>query len=127
MGTKKAARIPPPHAELKFAQNNHTGKVHIQPYVPEPYEDGHEPVDLGFAEGLAQFMTQGPISMLCGTRLRLHPRFHDEHASYVGGEHFDDDDLCIACVMALGGQQWRAFHADNRGPFGRDVYAQEER
>jgi hypothetical protein len=24
--------------------------------------------------------------------------------------------LCIACVRALGDQQWRAFHVDNRGP-----------
>jgi hypothetical protein len=115
VSTKRADRIPPQHADLKFARNNHTGRVHILPYVPDPGEDGYEPEELSFGEGLAQFMTQGPISMLCGTLLRLHPRFHDEHASYVGGDHFTDDDLCIACVMALGDQQWRAFHADNRG------------
>jgi hypothetical protein len=127
MNAKKTDRMPPLGADLKFAQNNHTGRVHILPHAPEPGEGGYEPVDLSFGEGLAQFMTQGPIPMLCGTRLRLHPRFHEEHASYVGGGHFADEDLCIACVLALGDQSWRAFHADNRGPFDRDVCEQEER
>jgi hypothetical protein len=55
-----------------------------------------------------------PQRMLCGARLLVGA---DERlaAVWTGGDAFDDDSLCFPCVMALGDQSWRAFHADNRG------------
>jgi hypothetical protein len=60
-----------------------------------------------------------PRRMLCGIDL-LTGGADDWPAVWVAGDHFADDDLCIACVLALGDQQWRAFHIDNRGPFNED-------
>ena len=34
---------------------------------------------------------------------------------WEAGDGFADGDLCVSCALALGDQQWRAFH--NLGPF----------
>jgi hypothetical protein len=125
LGTK-AARIPPDGEQLEFVRNTKTGRVHIMCYGPESYwtspaRDEMDPRAVAVLNWVAQ-----PRRMLCGAKLLVGA---DDRlpAAWATGDHFDDDDLCIACVTALGDQQWRAFHADNRGPFGRDVYEQEER
>ena len=89
---------PPPDEQLQFARNGKTGCVHIMHWCPRD-----EPAT--FAEITLLTHTQ----VLCGVRIW-------GGAVYVAGDGFADDDLCYSCVMARGDQQWRAFHADNRGP-----------
>ena len=89
--------IPPLDEQLQFARNDQTGRVHILRWCPR-----------GEPAPFAQIVLSTHIDVLCGTHLW--------DTAYVAGDGFADDDLCIACVRALGGQSWRAFHADSRGP-----------
>lgn len=57
-----------------------------------------------------------PRRMLCGVRL-LVGGADDWPAAWEAGDGFADSDLCVSCVLALGDEQWRTFHVDNRGPF----------
>lgn len=113
-----AVKVPPLGEPLEFARTESTGRVHILPWSPGPEDDGWaEPPAMGFAEGLAMAAAT-PVRTLCGQRLRIALAGSNAVASpgdFIGGDGFTDDDLCIACVRALGDQQWRAFHADNRG------------
>lgn len=105
------SRIPPLDERLRFVRNTKAGRVHILPWV-----DGHieralpGPRDVSFAEVVNQLAGRQP--MLCGASLIVGPD-DDWPAVRVGS--FADDDLCIACVRAMGEQSWRAFHVDNRG------------
>ena len=94
--------VPPADADLRFARSK-TGRVHILSWVPGLEDEGWEPVEPGrWAEAL-----MAKALMLCGLRLFL-------PEAMTGGD-FADGDLCYRCVMALGDQQWRAFHVDSRG------------
>lgn len=116
MTAKTADRVPPESEKLEFARNTKTGTVHIlchgphRHWVPPTRKDA--PAD---AAALLNTLT-APCRMLCGTRL-LVGASDSFPAVWAAGDDFADDDLCTSCVLALGGQQWRAFHADNRGPF----------
>ncbi len=67
---------------------------------------------------MVEWVTSRGQPMLCGYHLKYGvPGLRGE---LVGGDHFGDEDLCVPCVQALGDQQRRAFHADNRGPFSED-------
>jgi hypothetical protein len=105
--------IPPDGEVLRFARRNSTGTVHIREWVPGYGDDGYNPVPVPFAESIAQALMQR-TGMLCGQQIRLLPGGPGCEGDGVGGD-FDDSDLCYRCVMALGDQQWRAFHADSRG------------
>lgn len=115
------SRVPPLSERLQFARNTKTDRVHILPHVPGPDDpDWKEPPTVGFAEGLMR-AAEAPVVTLCGQRLRIHMAGiasfdKSSPGEFEAGEHFTDDQLCIACVRALGDQQWRAFHVDNRGP-----------
>jgi hypothetical protein len=93
----------PADAELEFAQNTKTGTVHILQYSPPPCLD-HSPVTMPFAAGL-EAMANHRTTMLCGRRLWLEPWGKAGDRVDV----FDDDDLCIGCVTAMGDQSARAF------------------
>jgi hypothetical protein len=96
---------------VEFARNIRTGRVHILAWTPGPHDDGFDPRPVTFAEGLAEMMTTRR-RMLCPVSMLLLPGGRGEH---VGGSAFADEELCISCVKALGSEQWRAFHKDNRG------------
>lgn len=110
MRAETAGGVPPEGEPLEFVRNKRTGRVHILRHL----EDRAPGPAVSFAEGLAKMFTT-PRKMLCPVRLRV-GGFDDFPGTWVGGDHFTDDDLCVACVQALGDQQWRAFHVDNRGP-----------
>jgi len=108
------SRMPLPGEPLRFARNTRTLTVHIVTHAPEPGEPGAVVREYAsFAEGLADMFTT-PCHMLCGRRL-LVGAFDSYPAVWMAGSEFADDDLCIACVRALGEQSWRAFHSDERG------------
>ena len=115
------SRIPPMSEQLRFARNTKTDRVHILPHVPGRDDaDWVEPPTVRFAEGLMQ-AAETPVVTLCGQRLRIHMAglaslAKSSPGEFEAGEHLTADQLCIACVKALGDQQWRAFHVDNRGP-----------
>jgi len=90
-------RLAPLSEPLEFARNPSTGRVHIMRWCPR--DEG---------PSFAALTLSVHIRVLCGVDLWGAP--------YVAGDGFADDDLCIACVRALGDQQWRAFHVGNRGP-----------
>jgi hypothetical protein len=106
-------RIPPPSEPLEFARNTKTGTVHIlcseaaRRWVPSTRED------IGDSETIPAALSM-PFRMLCGARL-LVSGLEGFPAVWTAGYSFADDDLCIGCVRGLGDQQWRAFHADDRG------------
>jgi len=107
-----ASRIPPPGEQLEFARNTETRRVHIVRYgptrnwVPSATRESPEAAAI-------MSLISTPCRMLCGAKLLVGVS-DSQRAVWEAGEDFDDDDLCIACVQALGDQQWRAFHADNR-------------
>jgi hypothetical protein len=106
-------RIPPLSEQLEFARNTETGRVHILCHGPDrhwiPVTRKDNP------EGTAVLnLISAPCRMLCGARLFV-SAMDGHQAVWASGDHFADDALCIRCVQALGDQQWRAFHADNRG------------
>lgn len=103
-------RVPDEGEPLEFIQQTKTGRVHILPAnapidraLPGPVTD---------AELLYALAASRP--MLCGTRLIVGPD-RTWPAVHVGGDTFTDAALHAKCVLALGDQQWRAFHVDNRG------------
>lgn len=111
--TKTSERIPPMSEQLEFARNTKTGAVHILCYGPDRLwmpaltrEDPKAAAILG--------LVSSPCRMLCGAKLFV-SAMEGHQAVWASGEDFPDDDLCYPCVRALGDQQWRAFHADNRG------------
>jgi hypothetical protein len=108
-----ALRVPAEGEPLGFIQQIKTGRVHILPAaspidraLPGPRE---EATDAELLYALA-----GSRPMLCGTRLIVGPD-RTWPAVHVGGDTFTDDALHAKCVHALGDQQHRAFHVDNRG------------
>lgn len=112
-----AARIPPESEQLEFARNTKTGCVHILCRGPgrrwaPPTRENEDPLSFS---GVVHDALLAPSRMLCGAKLLVGP-FENLPAVWVGGDHFADDDFCIACVQALGDQSWRAFHPDNRAP-----------
>jgi hypothetical protein len=108
----ETTRIPPLSERLEFARNTETRRVHVlcsEParyWLPVTWEDPKVAMILG--------LLSTPCRMLCGAKLLVGVDDR-QRAVWEAGDDFDDDDLCIACVRALGDQQWRAFHADNRG------------
>jgi hypothetical protein len=106
-------RIPPQGEQLEFARNNKTGRVHILCYGPDRHWIPPTRADAGPAAEVLSMLT-APCRMLCGVRL-LAGAFGQYPAVWMAGDSFADDDLCVACVQALGDQSWRAFHVDNRG------------
>lgn len=90
-------KVPPLSEQLQFAKNEQTGRVHILTWYPRS-----EPIPF------AEIVLSTRVPVLCGVDLW--------HPPYVAGDGFPDEDLCVRCVKALGDQQWRAFHVDNRGP-----------
>ena len=114
-------RVPPDGETLRFVRQVRTGTVHIAAWAPEePWHAGWtEPAaEQDWGQAMAEWVTSPGPPMLCGYRLKYGvPGLRGELA---GGDGFKDEDLCVACVRALGGQQWRAFHVDNRGPFNED-------
>lgn len=104
-------RIPPLSERLEFARNTGTRCVHILPWQMEGFETAL-PGPVTVAQSL-NFLP-GRCPMLCGEKLTLGPDA-GWPAIRVPGDSFADEELCFKCVRALGGQQWRAFHADNRG------------
>jgi hypothetical protein len=114
---RTAARIPPMSERPEFARYNRTGRIHILCYRPRYGEPGGPEVDPSrpfTAEHLMSALRE-PAEMLCGKVFRV-SGFDEFPGTWASGDEFDDDDLCIRCVQALGDQQWRAFHVDNRGP-----------
>ena len=106
-------RIPPLSEQLEFVRNTETRRVHILCYGPArnwvPSATREDP-----KAAAIMGLISTPCRMLCGTKLLVGVS-DTQRAVWEAGDDFDDDDLCIACVQALGDQQWRAFHADNRG------------
>jgi hypothetical protein len=106
-------RIPPPGDQLEFTRNTATGSVHILPAGTEGIERALPDTEATAAEVL-YCVSRRP--MLCGVMLMV--GIDDRWpAVWIGGDHFTDDQLCVRCVRALGDQQNRAFHVDNRGPW----------
>ena len=99
--------------ELEFARNTKTGRVHILHDGPERDWVPLTRECAGPAAEVLSMLTE-PLRMLCGARM-LVGAFDNYPAVWVAGDSFADADLCIACVRALGDQQWCAFHVDNRG------------
>jgi hypothetical protein len=112
----------PDHAEIQFARQAHTGRVHILPYVPDPAEDCDrpavmlaslppEPADVARAAAAGStdlvdvFLVLTRV--LCGYEGYTAPGGRLER---VGPDGFPDEALCISCVRALGDGSWRAFH-----------------
>lgn len=114
-------RVPPDGETLRFVRQVRTGAVHIAAWAPEePWHTGWTEPAAGrdWDETIAEWVTSPGPPMLCGYRLKFGvPGLPGELA---GGDGFEDEDLCVACVRALGDQQWRAFHVGNRGPFNED-------
>jgi hypothetical protein len=112
-----SARIAP-DGRLEFVRNTKTGRVHILPWMPGEVVTIYKPHDPADTKRFIEAMFER-TPMLCGTKLQVGA---DEYwpGVYVGGDEFADEDLCIACVNALGGQSSLAFHADNRGPADED-------
>lgn len=90
-------QIPPLDEQLQFAKHKKTGAIHIMSWYP-----ARETVPF------AEVTFSSRVLVLCGRTLW--------DPSYAAGDDFPDDALCHRCVHALGDQQWRAFHVDNRGP-----------
>jgi hypothetical protein len=112
-------RIPPLSEQLQFARNTTTGRVHIlvakgpgRYWVPLTRSPEHPGADLMMG------LLTNPCRMLCGAKFLVGAT--DQFPAVRTGGGFDDDDLCIACVQALGDQSWRAFHADNRTQYSED-------
>jgi hypothetical protein len=107
-----ASRIPPMSEQLQFARNTKTQCVHV--LCSE--ETRHwVPVTRMNKEASAMLsLISDPCRMLCGVKLRVSSAELEHVAVWQGGD-FEDDDLCISCVQALGDDSWRAFHDDNRG------------
>jgi hypothetical protein len=106
-------RIPPLSEQLEFARNTETRRVHVLCYGPArdwvPSATREDP-----KAAVMMALISTPCRMLCGAKLFVGVD-DSQRAVWEAGDDFTDDDLCIACVRALGDQQWRAFHADNRG------------
>lgn len=106
-------RIPPSSERLDFAENIRTGTVHIacsreaRAWIPSTRADVGSQATLG--------LLSSPCRMLCGIKELVTPNEAGPFA-WISGDDFKDDALCAACVRALGDQQWRAFHVDNRKP-----------
>lgn len=100
--TTASTRIPPESEELEFIENTRTGTVHILPWDDRPPEKIPE----GTLGDVAFVLLTGPAPlMLCGTRLRhTWPGAPGQPVS-----EFPDENLCRACVRALGDQSVRAF------------------
>ena len=108
-----AMRIPPLSEQLEFARNTETRRVHV--LCSEPARYWLPSTWKGNPEAAAILgLLSTPCRMLCGAKL-LVGADDSRRAVWEAGDNFTDADLCIACVRALGDQQWRAFHADNRG------------
>jgi len=105
--------LPPMSELLEFAQTASTGTVHIARYGDQRYWQPWTRLLSPEAASIASLISQ-PCRMLCGTRL-LVSAMTGHQAVWIAGDGFADDALCRPCVLALGDQQWRAFHADNRG------------
>lgn len=108
----KACPIPD-HAELEFARQVRTGRVHILPYrKPESWEDDRAPVMLASPfpvnidddKVLDAFF--GLVTALCGYEGYTAPGGRLQRTSR---DHFEDEALCISCVRALGDGSNRAF------------------
>jgi hypothetical protein len=108
----------PDHADLEFAQQARTGRVHVLPYRPERWEEDAPPVMLaGFlpemptdpagAEAVVDAIL-GRVKVLCGYQGYTAP---GGSLQYVGREHFEDDAFCVSCIRALGDKSWRAFES----------------
>lgn len=112
----------PDRAEIQFARQARTGRVHVLPYVPDPAEEDERPPVLlaslppspadvaraavaGSTDVLDAFL--GLVRVLCGYEAYTAPGGRLEH---VGPDGFPDEALCVACVRALGDGAWRAFH-----------------
>lgn len=105
-------RIPSEGELLEFARNTKTGRVHIlcggdaRNWIPCTRMN---------AEATAMLsLISSPCRMLCGVKTLVSSRA-ESPAVWEAGYGFEDDDLCVSCVRALGSQGWRAFHVDNRG------------
>lgn len=107
-----SGRIPPGSEPLKFTRNNRTGTVHVCGYGPDSY---YVPATRVPPEAqMILSLVSTPRRMVCGAKL-LVGMDDRQSAAWIGGEHFDDNDLCPRCVHAMGDQSWRVFHSDNRG------------
>jgi hypothetical protein len=93
-------RVPLRDEPLEFAREAATGRVHVLPQ-----------------QGGAGSITQR-VTMLCNTTLTVGLKIGTASppASYVGGDAFDDNDLCGPCVEALGDQSWRLPGSGYRSP-----------
>lgn len=103
----RASRIPPESEDLEFIRNTRTGTVHIL-----PWDDSPEEIPAGdWGDAVAARLASPPPGMLCGTRLRH--GWPGEPGEPV--DEFGDNDLCVACVRALGDQSVRAFEHPQPG------------
>jgi hypothetical protein len=107
----------PDHADLEFAQQARTGRVHVLPYIPDPWEDGAPVMLTGFLPEMpavpadAEVVVDailGRVKVLCGYQGYTAP---GGRLQYVGREHFEDDAFCASCIRALGDKSWRAFES----------------
>jgi hypothetical protein len=106
-------RIPPDGEPLEFVQTIETGTVHIVCYGPDRFWTPASTTGLPAEAQAFLNMVRTPCRMLCGAKLLVSA--HDFSQAVWSDGRFPDDDLCVSCVKALGGQQSRAFHVDNRG------------
>ena len=102
------SRIPPAGEDLEFIENTGTGTVHILPWDDTPPEKISEGK---LAESLVAVLTGPAPPMLGGKRLRhIWPGAPGQPVS-----EFPDENLCRACVHALGDQSVRAFEHPQPG------------
>ena len=110
-------RIPPESERLRFVRNNAAGTVHVACWGEHWDADVWNAVthlperDQNWGEIAVEVITGPGPEMLCGKHLKY--GWFGSPGDLVTG--FSDDDFCAGCIRALGGQSWRAFHADNRG------------
>jgi len=105
-------RIPPPDERLEFVRNNTSRAVHILCGGADRIASISAPP--GAAEVIAHLVTA--YRTLCGARTLVGEHDSDPWV-WMGQEEFPDEALCRSCVQALGDQQNRAFHQDERGPW----------
>lgn len=106
-------RIPPAGEPLEFVRTLKTGTVHIVCYGPDRHWTPATETDIPEDAQAFLRIVRTPCQMLCGAKLLV--ASHDFSQAIWTDGRFPDDDLCISCVAALGDQQSRAFHVDNRG------------